>query len=61
MYARYYGTTEEEVLTSTLAQIPLGRLQTPQDVGNAVAFLASDRGGYLTGTAISTTGGQTML
>jgi len=61
MYARYYGITEEEVMASTLAQIALGRLQTPEDVGNTVAFLASDRGGYLTGTAISTTGGQTMI
>lgn len=61
MYARYYGISENEVKVSTLAQIPLGRLQTPEDVGNAVAFLASDRGGYLTGTAISTTGGQTMI
>ena len=61
MYARYYGITEDEVKASTLSQIPLGRFQTPEDVGNMVAFLASDRGGYLTGTAISATGGQTMI
>lgn len=61
MYARYYGISEEEVRSSTLAQIPLGRLQTPEDVGHVVAFLASERGGYLTGLAISATGGQTMV
>ena len=61
MYARYYGISEEDVRASTLAQIPLGRLQQPEDVGNVVAFLASDRAGYLTGIAISATGGQTMV
>lgn len=61
MYARYYGISEDDVKAATLSQIPLGRLQTPEDVGNCVAFLASDRGGYLTGTAISSTGGQTMI
>ncbi len=61
MYARYFQTTEEEVRASTLTQIPLGRFQTPEDVGHAVAFLASDRGGYLTGLAICATGGQTMV
>lgn len=61
MYARYYGLSEEEVRSSTLAQIPLGRLQSPADVGHIVAFLASERAGYVTGIAISATGGQTMV
>jgi NAD(P)-dependent dehydrogenase (short-subunit alcohol dehydrogenase family) len=39
------------------AQIPLGRLGTPEDVAELALFLASDRSSYLTGTAISLDGG----
>jgi NAD(P)-dependent dehydrogenase (short-subunit alcohol dehydrogenase family) len=60
MYAREYGITPEEVKERTLADIPLGRLQTPADVADLVTFLASDAGGYITGEAINTTGGQEM-
>lgn len=41
-------------------EIPLGRLETPDDVANLVAFLASDQAGYMTGQAINVTGGQEM-
>ena len=58
MYARMYGTTPEQVRRETIAQIPLGRLQTPDDVADLVVFLASDAGGYITDEAINTTGGQ---
>jgi acetoin reductase-like protein len=37
--------------------IPLGRLATPEDVANAVAFLVSDESSYMTGQAINVTGG----
>ena len=37
--------------------IPLGRLGTPEDIANAVAFLASDEAAYMTGQAINVTGG----
>jgi len=40
-----------------LAQIPLARLGTPQDIANVVAFLASDAGGYITGEEIDVNGG----
>lgn len=60
MQARMYGTTPEQIRQETIAQIPLGRLQTPDDVADLVAFLASEAGGYITGEAINTTGGQEM-
>jgi NAD(P)-dependent dehydrogenase (short-subunit alcohol dehydrogenase family) len=41
------------------AGIPLGRLARPQDVGAAVAFLASDAGGYITGQVLYVDGGLT--
>ncbi len=37
--------------------IPLGRLQTPDDVANVIAFFASDDASYITGQAISADGG----
>jgi 3-oxoacyl-[acyl-carrier protein] reductase len=42
-----------------LESIPLGRWGTPQEVGDVVCFLASDRAGYITGTTILVDGGLT--
>jgi NAD(P)-dependent dehydrogenase (short-subunit alcohol dehydrogenase family) len=39
--------------------IPLGRVQTPREVGNVVLFLASDQSSYITGANIMTDGGMT--
>lgn len=60
MNARRYGITPAEVKEQTLKEIPLGRLQTPRDVANAVCFLASDAADYITGEALNSTGGQEM-
>ena len=40
--------------------IPLGRVQTPGEVGNVVLFLASDDSTYITGANIMTDGGMTI-
>lgn len=45
---------------SLLSQIPLGRLGRPQDVAHAVAFLASQQAGYITGQEIHVNGGMLM-
>ena len=42
-----------------LAQIALGRLGTPAEVASVVAFLASDRAAYVTGTVLPVDGGLT--
>ncbi|HVE94217.1 MAG TPA: SDR family NAD(P)-dependent oxidoreductase [Acidimicrobiales bacterium] len=42
-------------------EIPIGRLQQPEDVAASIAFLMSDDGGYITGEALNVSGGQTMV
>jgi len=44
-----------------LMRIPLGRLGTPEDVGHAVAFLASPRAAYITGATLHVNGGMLMV
>lgn len=44
---------------SDLAAIPLRRLGAPREIGHAVAFLASDRAAYVTGTVVPVDGGLT--
>jgi NAD(P)-dependent dehydrogenase (short-subunit alcohol dehydrogenase family) len=58
--ARQLGITPDEVRQQVIADIPLGRLQSPRDVAEVVAFLAGDGGAYITGEAVNTTGGQEM-
>ena len=46
--------------TALLAQIPLGRLGSADDVAQAVAFLASPHAAYITGTTLHVNGGMYM-
>lgn len=49
-----------EQRSALLAQIPLARLGTPQDVAAVVAFLASPAAGYITGSELHVNGGMYM-
>jgi len=49
-----------ELKEKVLAAIPLKRLGTPQDVAAAVAFLASEEAGYITGHVLNVNGGMYM-
>lgn len=60
-YAANQGITEEEVRQKYLAQVPLGRACTYDDVANVMVFLASEQSSYMTGQAINVTGGQQMI
>ena len=43
-----------------LQQIPVDRIGSPEEVANAVEFLASDKSSYITGTTIYVDGGMTL-
>ena len=46
-----------QVMAGMVADIPLGRMGEPDEIGAAVAFLASARAGYITGVALQVDGG----
>ena len=55
------GLSEREVFDRYVAErIPLGREQTPEDIGNAATFLASDSASNITGQALNVSGGSHM-
>jgi 3-oxoacyl-[acyl-carrier protein] reductase len=61
----FIATDMTEVLpeaqkAALLAQIPVGRLGAPQEIADAVAFLASPRAAYITGTELHVNGGMFM-
>lgn len=49
-----------EVLASIVKQIPVGRMGKPEEVADVVAFLASDKAAFITGSTVSINGGQYM-
>lgn len=49
-----------EVVERVISQIPLGRLAQPDEIARAVAFLASDEAGYITGHTLCVNGGMVM-
>jgi 3-oxoacyl-[acyl-carrier protein] reductase len=59
--------TEREILHSSgyqqeyIRQTPMGRLGLPEDVAGAVAYLASDEAGFITGVNVAVSGGKTMF
>jgi 3-oxoacyl-[acyl-carrier protein] reductase len=51
------GTTVEQELEATASDLPMGRMGEPEELGAIVAFLASERASYITGTTIQVDGG----
>ena len=54
------GLSPAEFTRQRAAQVPLGRMERPEDVANVIAFLAGSRAGYMTGQALSVDGGLVM-
>ena len=58
--AQVMGRTYDDVVAAAVARIPLGRLATPEDVAQLVAYLASDGAAFITGQAYNVTGGREL-
>jgi meso-butanediol dehydrogenase / (S,S)-butanediol dehydrogenase / diacetyl reductase len=58
--AELRGVSVEEVRHLYLADTPLGRLEAPQDVARAVAFLVSEEASFVTGESMAVNGGAFM-
>ncbi|HEY1821036.1 MAG TPA: SDR family NAD(P)-dependent oxidoreductase [Trebonia sp.] len=54
------GTTVDKVRQLYIDDTPLGRVETPQDVARAVAFLAGPDARFITGEALAVNGGAFM-
>lgn len=54
----FMGEDTPEMRAKFLSTIPLGRFSTPEDMGNAAAFLCSDEAGMITGVAMEVDGGR---
>ena len=53
----YLGRSLEQQETQWGADVPLGRWGVPEDIANAVAFIASERAGFIVGSNIDVDGG----
>jgi 3-oxoacyl-[acyl-carrier protein] reductase len=50
----------EDIKAKILASVPLGRIGKPEDIANAVKFLAGDDAAYITGQVLAVNGGMYM-
>jgi len=55
------GKEYDAVVQAAIAQIPVGRMGTPEDVAAMVAFLCSEDADFITGQAINITGGRELV
>jgi 3-oxoacyl-[acyl-carrier protein] reductase len=54
------GYIAPEVEAALIPDIPLGRIGKPEDIANAVVFLASEQAGWITGQLLFVHGGHRM-
>ncbi len=59
--ARLQGKSADEVLAAAQQRLPLRRIATPQEIANAVVFLASDRASYISGAIVAMDGAVTPM
>lgn len=54
-------SVSEEIREKIIAQIPVGRLGKPEEIANAIGFLASQTSGFITGSNLVINGGQYLI
>jgi NAD(P)-dependent dehydrogenase (short-subunit alcohol dehydrogenase family) len=55
-----HGKPTDEDVAGYRAQVPVGRMGVPEDVAGAVAYLASEAAGFVTGQRVTVNGGHNM-
>ena len=58
--SKLLGQTPEEFTRTREKSVPLGRMERAEDVASVIAFLCTERAGYMTGQALSVDGGLVM-
>jgi NAD(P)-dependent dehydrogenase (short-subunit alcohol dehydrogenase family) len=59
--ARVQGIDADEALKRATMRLPLGRIATPEEIANAVLFLASPKASYITGAIVAMDGAVTPM
>ncbi|MFO0004584.1 MAG: SDR family oxidoreductase, partial [bacterium] len=54
------GKMDEKVLNKIIAEIPVGRMGKPEEIADLVAYLVSEKAGFITGATYSINGGHYM-
>jgi NAD(P)-dependent dehydrogenase (short-subunit alcohol dehydrogenase family) len=57
MLTRFTGTPEKK--ESLAAEVPMGRLGRPEEIADAIVFIASDKASFITGHILNVDGGHT--
>jgi 3-oxoacyl-[acyl-carrier protein] reductase len=55
--AKIIGESHEHILADMVKDVPLGRLARPDEIASVVAFIASEKASFITGTTIQVDGG----
>jgi NAD(P)-dependent dehydrogenase (short-subunit alcohol dehydrogenase family) len=55
-----HAGVDPRYLAAYLADVPLGRMGTPEEIADVVAFLASDAARFITGERVTVNGGHTI-
>ena len=55
-----YAALPEPIRDERLGRVPLGRFADPDEIANAVLFLASEESSFVTGTELIVDGGATI-
>ncbi len=55
------ASMKQDVLESIIRQIPVARMGTPREIADIVAFLASEKAGFINGSTVTANGGQYII